>query len=109
MTEKTYKELKRYVGSTDDFTDDLLNYGYTKGRREGYNNGYIDGFVAYSRMMHDKSNHNDEYNKGRTDERREISEILNSPGDAETIVMMLTNYMVRHTIRDALKNRGTEE
>lgn len=45
----------------------------------------------------------------RADERREISEILNSPGDAETIVMMLTNYMVRHTIRDALKNRGTEE
>lgn len=41
----------------------------------------------------------------RADERREISEILNSPGDAETIVMMLTNYMVRHTIRDALKNK----
>lgn len=35
MTKETYNELKRFIGSTDDFTDDLLNMGYTKGYREG--------------------------------------------------------------------------
>lgn len=34
MTIETYDDLKRYVGSKDDFTDDLLNMGYTKGRAD---------------------------------------------------------------------------
>lgn len=37
MTAETYDNLKQYVGSKDDFTDDLLNMGYTKGKKEGYN------------------------------------------------------------------------
>lgn len=34
MTIETYDNLKQYVGSKDDFTDDLLNLGYTKGRAD---------------------------------------------------------------------------
>lgn len=35
MTIETYDDLKHYVGSKDDFTDDLLNMGYTKGKKDG--------------------------------------------------------------------------
>lgn len=34
MTAETYDDLSRYVGSKDDFTEDLLNMGYTKGRAD---------------------------------------------------------------------------
>ena len=34
MTAETYDDLKRYVGSKNDFTDDLIKYGYTKGRAD---------------------------------------------------------------------------
>lgn len=35
MTAETYDDLKQYVGIKDDFTDDLLNMGYAKGRADG--------------------------------------------------------------------------
>lgn len=34
MTLETYDNLKEYVGSKDGFADDLLNMGYTKGKRD---------------------------------------------------------------------------
>lgn len=44
MTLETYDDLKQYVGSKDNFTDDLLNIGYSKGRKDGYNQA-LDDFV----------------------------------------------------------------
>ena len=36
MTLETYDNLKQYVGNNkDNFTDDLLNMGYTKGHKQG--------------------------------------------------------------------------
>ena len=36
MTLETYDNLKQYVGNNkDNFTDDLLNMGYTKGYKQG--------------------------------------------------------------------------
>lgn len=30
MTLETYDNLKQYIGSKNEFADDLINYGYTK-------------------------------------------------------------------------------
>lgn len=43
MTAETYDDLKQYVGSKNSFTDDLLNMGYTKGKKDGYKQA-IDDF-----------------------------------------------------------------
>lgn len=42
MNAETYDDLKQYVGSKDSFTDDLLNMGYTKGKKDGYNQALED-------------------------------------------------------------------
>lgn len=47
MTVETYDDLKQYVGSKDDFTDDLLNMGYTKGKKDGYNQALEDAEKRY--------------------------------------------------------------
>lgn len=48
MTLETYDNLKQYIGSKNEFADDLINYGYTKGKTDERENiiKEINGFCA---------------------------------------------------------------
>lgn len=86
MTAETYDDLKQYVGSKDNFTDDLLNQGFTKGynkAQEEINTAmYYDGFNDGYRTLHREFKESfEELNKlmceyfEKWDTRKELTEL----------------------------------